>query len=205
VSNLAPVLTGNSTALESFETTFQQDLNGDGVITIANGQSMELTGSYAGEIAFGGATGTLKIDHTANFTGTVGGQLAIGDQIDLADVTAGAGATLHYSGNNSPGTLTVSDGTHTASLALLGNYSLANFTASSDGHGGTIVVDPPITAAGASDTVNQQVALLSQYMASELSTAPAVADSTALGSIQLGSVSQLATPIANQQHTSMMS
>ena len=64
--------------------------------------------------------------------------------IDLADVTAGANATIAYSGNNSPGTLTVSDGTHTASIALLGNYSLANFTASSDGHGGTSVIDPPL-------------------------------------------------------------
>ena len=44
---------------------------------------------------------------------------------------------IAYSGNNSPGTMTVSDGTHTASIALPGNYSLANFTASSDGHGGT--------------------------------------------------------------------
>ena len=56
----------------------------------------------------------------------------------MADITAGANATIGYSGNNSPGTLTVSDGTHTASIALLGNYSLANFTASSDG-GGVVV------------------------------------------------------------------
>jgi hypothetical protein len=39
-------------------------------------------------------------------------------------------------GHNSPGTLTVSDGIHAASIALLGNYSLANLTASSDGHVG---------------------------------------------------------------------
>ena len=56
--------------------------------------------------------------------------------------------TIAYSGNNSPGTLTVSDGTHTANIALTGNYSLANFTASSDGHGGTIIVDPPVLPAG---------------------------------------------------------
>ena len=51
---------------------------------------------------------------------------------------------MSYSGNNSPGTLTVSDGTHTANIALDGNYSLANFTAYSDGHGGTSIVDPPV-------------------------------------------------------------
>jgi hypothetical protein len=68
--------------------------------------------------------------------------------IDFADITAGANAAIAYSGNNSPGTLTVSDGTHTASMALLGNYSLANFTASSDGHGGTSLIDPPLYQAG---------------------------------------------------------
>src|SRR5262249_1136027 len=46
-------------------------------------------------------------------------------------------------GNNSPGTLTVSDGTHSANIAFSGDYSLANFTAYSDGHGGTAIVDPP--------------------------------------------------------------
>ena len=39
--------------------------------------------------------------------------------------------------------LTVTDGTHTANIALLGNYLASTFVASSDGHGGTLVVDPP--------------------------------------------------------------
>ena len=41
------------------------------------------------------------------------------------------------------GILSVSDGTHTANIALLGNYMASSFVASSDGHGGTSVVDPP--------------------------------------------------------------
>jgi hypothetical protein len=36
----------------------------------------------------------------------------------------------------------VTDGTHTARVALKGNYTTSSFTASSDGHGGTLVVDP---------------------------------------------------------------
>jgi hypothetical protein len=47
------------------------------------------------------------------------------------DSTAGAGATIGCSGNNSPGTLTVSDGMYTARIAPLGNYMASNFTASS--------------------------------------------------------------------------
>jgi hypothetical protein len=116
--------------------------------SIGAGATLELTSAYSGTVSFAGATGTLIIDHSSSFSGTITGQLAIGNLIDLKDITAGGNATISYSGNNSPGTLTVSDGTHTANIALDGIYSLANFTASSDGHGGTIVVDPPVLPAG---------------------------------------------------------
>jgi hypothetical protein len=114
--------------------------------TIGTGATLELASAYSGTVSFAAATGTLKIDNSASFGGTIAGQLASGDVIDLADVTAGANATIAYSGNKSPGTLTVSDGTHTANIALLGNYSLSSFVASSDGHGGTSIVDPPLMA-----------------------------------------------------------
>ena len=134
---------------------------------IAPGATLELASAYSGTLSFAAPTGMLKIDNSASFSGKIAGQLAIEDVIDLTDITAGASATIGYSGNNSPGTLTVSDGTHTASIALLGNYSLANFTALSDGHGGTSVIDPPIVLA--QDPVgglSQQMALLSQSLAS---------------------------------------
>jgi hypothetical protein len=38
----------------------------------------------------------------------------------------------------------VSDGTHSANIALLGNYFASTFTATSDGHGGTAVTDPAV-------------------------------------------------------------
>ena len=88
-------------------------------------------------------------------------RLAIGDVIDLADISAGASATIGYTGNNSPGMLTVSDGTHTATIALLGNFSLANFIASSDGHGGTSVVDPPLHVQPVLDACERQAAPMS--------------------------------------------
>jgi hypothetical protein len=169
VNNLIANAAPNSSALLSMEMTLQQDLNGDGVITIPNGQTMELTGSFSGEIVFGGAAGTLIIDHSDQFHGTIGGQLTTTDVIDFKDIGAGSNAALAYSGHNSPGTLTVSDGSHTAHVALLGSYSLANFTASSDGHGGTSVVDPPLASAQAS-TLDQQIALFSQYMASDFAS-----------------------------------
>jgi len=42
----------------------------------------------------------------------------------------------------------VTDGTHTANLTLLGQYSTGNFSLASDGHGGTVVTDPLVGSAG---------------------------------------------------------
>jgi aryl-phospho-beta-D-glucosidase BglC (GH1 family) len=39
-------------------------------------------------------------------------------------------------------TTSVSDGTHTASPALIGQYAAASFVAAGDGHGGTMITDP---------------------------------------------------------------
>jgi hypothetical protein len=39
------------------------------------------------------------------------------------------------------GTLTVTDGVHTANILLLGDYAANTFAAASDGHGGTIVTE----------------------------------------------------------------
>ncbi len=184
--------------------------------TIGAGQTLELGSLFSGTISFAGATGTLKIDNSSSFSGKIAGQLAIGDVLDLTDVTAGAAATIGYTGNNSPGTLTVSDGIHTASIALLGNYSLANFTAASDGHGGTSVVDPPLAPwqggaapsgnfatdpAGPQGGLNQQMALLNQTLAS---FAPSDWGSGSTPNAPLAyepaQQSSLAQPIASQQH-----
>ena len=211
------VYSGTSPALGSLETSFHQDLNGDGVVftsgtgssvsagnlIVGAGASVELTGAYSGTVTFGGPTGTLKIDTPASFTGSIGGQLAIGDVIDLPNITAGAGATLAYSGNNGPGTLTVSDGIHTDSIALLGNYSLANFTASSDGNGGTQFIDPPLPTSQSASALDQQLALFSQYIASAFPTSAFSDGGPSILGISESGIGQpppLTQPVATQQH-----
>ena len=64
---------------------------------------------------------------------------------DLSGIGFGANTTLAYSANsdNRGGTLTVSDGFHAQSVALLGQYMASSFVTSSDGHGGTLITDPP--------------------------------------------------------------
>jgi hypothetical protein len=67
--------------------------------------------------------------------------MASQDTIDFADIDPANVQALSYSGEASGGTLSVTDGTHRANIALLGNYLASTFVASSDGHGGTNVVE----------------------------------------------------------------
>ena len=62
---------------------------------------------------------------------------------DLPDIAFGARTTLAYSQNaaGTGGTLTVSDGRHAASIALLGTYMAGSFVATADGYGGTLVTE----------------------------------------------------------------
>ena len=49
-------------------------------------------------------------------------------------------------GDTTGGTLTVTDGTHVANIALLGNYMASTFVTASDGHGGTLIAEGAQTA-----------------------------------------------------------
>ena len=112
-----------------------------------NGGTLEIMrGGIAGSSEFGFATsvgGTLQLDDSQHFGGTISG-FGVPGGIDLRDIAFGSGTTLGYAGDASSGTLTVSDGTHTATLNLLGQYAAGNFTLHSDGNGGTLVTDPPL-------------------------------------------------------------
>lgn len=106
------------------------------------------SGGAAHDVTFGGPNATLALDQTAAFSGTISGWQQ-GDRIDLGDILFSDGSTtLAYSANagNTGGTLTVSDGSHVASLELLGQYTAAAFALSSDGHGGTLINDPGVAA-----------------------------------------------------------
>jgi hypothetical protein len=113
--------------------------------TIAAGATLELPSAFSGNLTFAGSTGTLQLDQSSSFSGTVAGMTGQ-DALDLTDIGFANVGTPAYSGNSSGGTLTVSDGAHTANIALLGNYLASTFVASSDGHGGTNIVEPQLIA-----------------------------------------------------------
>ncbi|WP_375787265.1 hypothetical protein ACE10Z_06865 [Bradyrhizobium sp. Pha-3] len=112
--------------------------------TIAAGTTLELPGASNATVAFQGSTGTLKLDNSASFAGTVAG-MTTSDRFDFADINFANVHAPSFSGTSTNGTLTVTDGTVTASIALLGNYMNTVFVTSSDGHGGTFVLDGGVT------------------------------------------------------------
>jgi hypothetical protein len=68
----------------------------------------------------------LQLDSSWSFSGTV----------------AGFGAKNGSTG----GELKVDDGIHTANIALFGNYMASSLVTASDGHGGTLITEAPLSA-----------------------------------------------------------
>jgi hypothetical protein len=175
-------VSGTNLALEQLELVFNQDINGDGfigshatvinvtgdvfltlspieqAITINAGATLELAGADTGSLMFDSPTGTLILDHSSEFSGQVfnfpgNGSLSSSDQTDLKDIEYGTGMTASYTGNVLGGTLSVTDAhDNTASISFSGNYINSIFSISSEGNGGTLVVDPAVTQALASGT-----------------------------------------------------
>jgi autotransporter passenger strand-loop-strand repeat protein len=122
----------------------------DSAVTISGGffevQSGASTGS--GAVTFAGAGGLLLLDASQSFNGLVAG-FSASDYLDLKDITFGASTSLSFTeaAGGTSGTLTVTDGSHTANIALLGQYTAASFTKASDGNGGTTISDPTAGAA----------------------------------------------------------
>ena len=114
-------------------------------VTVADGAAVEIDGASAQSVTFAGTTGTLKLDDAMAFTGQVSG-LTGSDALDLADVSYGA----RYDGN----VLGQRERRHAhghrrdsrrQTSPCIGNYLSSNWDLSSDGNGGTIVVDPVST------------------------------------------------------------
>ncbi|WP_260437730.1 Ig-like domain-containing protein [Burkholderia stagnalis] len=125
--------------------TIHGDVTGAGSATISGAATLEFGGASAENTTFAdGAAGTLKLDQSAGFTGTVSG-FGAADTLDLADVLFNDHTTLSFTANDTGtgGTLTVSDGAHTAQVALQGNLSAGGFQLSHDQGSGTVVTYTP--------------------------------------------------------------
>jgi autotransporter passenger strand-loop-strand repeat protein len=114
--------------------------------TISGGLLEVDSGAVATAIAFSGG-GTLQLDDSVHFGGTIGG-FGVSERLDLRDIGFTSGVTT--ASWLQSGTLIVTSGAKAAHLKLLGTHATSNLRLATDGHGGTLITDPPafITSAG---------------------------------------------------------
>ena len=106
-----------------------QQQPGNAAASVGNGEILEIDTPDSANVTFTGSGGELVLDQPATFTGAIkdfGAQNAI--DVLPVDFTS-SGFALGYAENarGTGGILTISDGTHTASIALLGSYAAASF------------------------------------------------------------------------------
>jgi len=126
-------------------------VTGSGYAEVVSG-TLDFAGAFNENVVFtAGSTGALELAHSIGYTGRIQGLSTTGaNALDLGDITFTSGVTTAaFSGSTTSGVLTVTDGTHTARIGLIGNYVGHTFTTSLGAGGvGTRIVDPP--AAGSS-------------------------------------------------------
>ncbi|MDQ2860567.1 MAG: hypothetical protein M3T55_07565 [Pseudomonadota bacterium] len=105
---------------------------------VVTGGLLDFTSSFSQNVWFG-AAGTLELGQSHLYGGELINFSKIGrNSLDLADI---AGGVASYNGTANKGVLTVTGGGVSAHFTLIGDYLGTTFAASSDGHGGTKVVD----------------------------------------------------------------
>jgi autotransporter passenger strand-loop-strand repeat protein len=115
--------------------------------TLSGGHLEIQSGGTAGSSTITISNGVLVLDDSVNFSGSIAGLLTSAQVVDLADIAFGSsGPTLGYSNSGTSGTLTANDGTHVATLNLIGTYVVGDFKTANDGHGGTRLTDPPVSS-----------------------------------------------------------
>ena len=91
----------------------------------------------------GNEGGVLELAQSQSYAGTVNHFSATGGtELDLRDIDFGGATSVNFTPNSQTTNrvLTVTDGSHTARIRLLGHFSGSTFaTLEGDGDGGTIV------------------------------------------------------------------
>ncbi|WP_150756361.1 beta strand repeat-containing protein, partial [Pseudomonas fluorescens] len=123
--------------------TIHADASGAGSATISGTATLEFGAASDQHVTFdSGAAGTLKLDVSAAFSGSVSGFTA-GDKLEFGDVAFGADTQITYAANDTGtgGMLSVSDGAHVTQVALNGQYAAAGLQANAEGSGSELAYD----------------------------------------------------------------
>jgi hypothetical protein len=116
------------------------------VATIINGASLDVGAPSNETVIFTGGTGSLVLNDPEGYTGQIVGftgtapDAAHSDTIDLVGINYDS-SSFADTYNSETGLLTVTDGTHSASITFDDFNATLDFA--SDGDGGTLITDPP--------------------------------------------------------------
>ncbi|MEQ6289382.1 beta strand repeat-containing protein, partial [Vogesella sp. GCM10023246] len=119
----------------------QQEVSGQGSALISGAGSIDFAAAADSDVSFAdGGNGSLLLGDAANFSGRIIG-LESGDHLDLTGLAYQDGLRLDYVGNASGtgGLLTISNGSDSSSLMLIGHYQAGDFQLGSDAAGHTVV------------------------------------------------------------------
>lgn len=123
--------------------TIHGDAQGAGSATISGSAMLEFGAASDQHVTFdSGAAGTLKLDVSTAFSGSVSG-FAAGDTLNFGDIAFGANTQITYAANDTGtgGLLIVNDGAHAAQVALNGQYAAAGLQANAEGSGSELAYD----------------------------------------------------------------
>lgn len=116
-------------------------VTGQGNGMIVSGALM-FNAAFEENVTFGGTSGVLGLARSQTYAGAITGfSHTGGTSLDLEDIAFVNSGQAIFSGTTTSGVLTVSDGTHTARITLIGDYTSSIFVAGTDGRGGVTIVD----------------------------------------------------------------
>ncbi|MEO5697328.1 MAG: type I secretion C-terminal target domain-containing protein, partial [Burkholderiaceae bacterium] len=137
------VNTGSLEASGSGVLVVDSVVGGHGSAAIGGHGTIEFGAASDANVGFAGdAAGTLTLDHSAGFSGTISG-LNADDTLHFGDMMFSPAAQLSYTANaaGTAGALVVSDGTQTARISLIGHYAAADFQLAAGASGSTDIVN----------------------------------------------------------------
>jgi hypothetical protein len=122
--------------------TADQPVTGAGSVEISQG-SVDFAAEFIQDVKFDvpqGSGQTLELGRSQTYAGSITG-LTVATTLALDDIGFVSAGEATFSGTGSSGVLTVTDGSETARINLIGDYSTSTFVASSNGHGGVLIVE----------------------------------------------------------------
>ena len=166
------VASGGHEVVETHGTAWRAVVGSGGLLTVSSGGTLAgglrlwggkavISGTMAAgqTVSFAGSSAVLELDNLEGFAANISGMSRATQQVDLGGFAFTSGESATWAPSGTSGTLTVTDGAKTAHLTLIGTYASGDFQLGADGHGGTIVDDPPRKPAVAAGFAQAMAAL----------------------------------------------